>query len=157
MARYFTTGTDAAASLEHKRWNLPMIERTIEKLLFACRWLLACDVPGLVARAAGAGHQVLPASRALPDRHPDAGVKLTSYSGVLSLIDLVLVGSSIVMVMLSGYENFVSKLDTGLRTGIPGVVVVLHLTFVVSAVLLGVLDRMAFASHRDSFRPPSDR
>jgi uncharacterized protein (TIGR00645 family) len=28
--------------------------------------------------------------------------------------------------------------------------VVLHLTFVVSAVLLGVLDRLAFASHRDS-------
>jgi uncharacterized protein (TIGR00645 family) len=27
--------------------------------------------------------------------------------------------------------------------------VVLHLTFVVSAVLLGVLDRLAFASHRD--------
>jgi uncharacterized protein (TIGR00645 family) len=28
--------------------------------------------------------------------------------------------------------------------------VVLHLTFVVSAVLLGVLDRLAFAAHRDS-------
>jgi uncharacterized membrane protein YqhA len=101
MTRYFTTGTDAAASLEPKRWNLPMIERTIEKLLFACRWLPACDVPGLVARAGGAGRQVLPGSRALTDRHPDAGVKLTSYSGVLSLIDLVLVGSLIVMVMLS--------------------------------------------------------
>jgi hypothetical protein len=54
MTRYFTTGTDAAASLVPKRCNLPMIERTIEKLLFACRWLLACDVPGLVARAAQA-------------------------------------------------------------------------------------------------------
>jgi uncharacterized membrane protein YqhA len=101
MTRYFTTGTDAAASLEPKRWNPPIIERTIEKLLFACRWLPACDVPGLVARAGGAGRQVLPGSRALTDRHPDAGVKLTSYSGVLSLIDLVLVGSLIVMVMLS--------------------------------------------------------
>jgi uncharacterized protein (TIGR00645 family) len=27
--------------------------------------------------------------------------------------------------------------------------VILHLTFVVSAVLLGVLDRIAFAAHRD--------
>jgi uncharacterized protein (TIGR00645 family) len=27
--------------------------------------------------------------------------------------------------------------------------VIMHLTFVVSAVLLGVLDRIAFASHRD--------
>jgi uncharacterized membrane protein YqhA len=49
---------------------------------------------------------------------------------VLSLIDIVLVGSLIVMVMFW--------------------YVVLHLTFVVSAVLLGVLDRLAFASHRDA-------
>jgi uncharacterized protein (TIGR00645 family) len=28
--------------------------------------------------------------------------------------------------------------------------VVLHLTFVVSAVLLGVLDRIAFAAHRET-------
>jgi uncharacterized protein (TIGR00645 family) len=27
--------------------------------------------------------------------------------------------------------------------------VILHMTFVVSAVLLGVLDRMSFAAHRD--------
>lgn len=27
--------------------------------------------------------------------------------------------------------------------------VIIHLTFVVSAVLMGVLDRMSFASHRD--------
>jgi uncharacterized membrane protein YqhA len=67
---------------------------------------------------------------------------------VLSLIDLVLVGSLIVMVILSGYENFVSKLDTG--SGKILLYVVLHLTFVVSAVLLGVLDRTAFASHRGS-------
>jgi len=110
---------------------------------------------------------------------------------VLSLIDIVLVGSLIVMVMLSGYENFVSKIDSGTLQESPAWLgkldsgtlklkvaasivaissihllrifmnaddtpnekilwyVVLHLTFVVSAVLLGVLDRIAFASHRD--------
>lgn len=110
---------------------------------------------------------------------------------VLSLIDIVLVGSLIVMVMLSGYENFVSKLDASdrespawlgkldsgtLKLKVAASIVaissihllrifmnaddtpndkiqwyvVLHLTFVVSAVLLGVLDRLAFAAHRDT-------
>jgi uncharacterized membrane protein YqhA len=31
--------------------------------------------------------------------------------------------------------------------------VILHLTFVISAVLLGVLDKMSFASHRDEPEP----
>lgn len=32
---------------------------------------------------------------------------------VISLIDIALVGGLIVMVMFSGYENFVSRLDVG--------------------------------------------
>jgi uncharacterized protein (TIGR00645 family) len=109
---------------------------------------------------------------------------------VLALIDLSLVASLVVMVMFSGYENFVSRLDVRdsgdkldwlgkLDAGtlklkvaasivaissihllqafvnIPQIpndklmwYVVIHLTFVVSALLLGVLDRLAFASHR---------
>jgi uncharacterized membrane protein YqhA len=31
--------------------------------------------------------------------------------------------------------------------------VILHLTFVVSAVLLGVLDKMSFSAHRDEPEP----
>jgi len=113
---------------------------------------------------------------------------------VLSMIDIALVGSLIVMVMFSGYENFVSsidtkgtdtlgfgKLDSGTlklkvaasivaissihllrifmqvgETGDKALTnaqimwyVILHMTFVVSAVLLGVLDKIAFAKHRD--------
>ena len=112
---------------------------------------------------------------------------------VLAMIDIVLVGSLIVMVMFSGYENFVStidakgtdslgwlgKLDAGtLKLKVAASIVaissihllrifmqvdnkdaysndqimwyvILHLTFVVSAVLLGVLDKMSFAKHRD--------
>ena len=109
---------------------------------------------------------------------------------VLAMIDLVLVGSLIVMVMFSGYENFVSKIDIETSGDTPAWLskldagtlklkvaasivaissihllrvfmdaqkiendkimwyVILHLTFVVSAVLLGVLDRIAFAGHR---------
>jgi len=34
-----------------------------------------------------------------------------SYFGVLKLVDLALTGSLIVIVIFSGYENFVSKID----------------------------------------------
>jgi uncharacterized protein (TIGR00645 family) len=168
-----------------------MIERTIEKLLFACRWLLAPMYLGLsLALVALAIKFFQEAAHSLTGILTLAETDLVL--SVLSLIDLVLVGSLIVMVMLSGYENFVSKLDTGSEQESPAWLgkldsgglklkvavsivaissihllrifmnaqdtpndkilwyVVLHLTFVVSAVLLGVLDRIAFASHRDS-------
>ena len=167
-----------------------MIERSIEKLLFASRWLLAPIYLGLsLALVALAIKFFQEAAHSLTGVLALAETDLVLT--VLSLIDLVLVGSLIVMVMLSGYENFVSKLDTGSEQESPAWLgkldsgglklkvavsivaissihllrifmnaqgtpndkilwyVVLHLTFVVSAVLLGVLDRIAFASHRD--------
>src|SRR5882762_7771072 len=89
-----------------------MLERNIEKLLFACRWLLAPMYLGLSLALLALGvkffQEVL---------HSLAGIFTLAESdlvlSVLSLIDIVLVGSLIVMVMLSGYENFVSRLDTG--------------------------------------------
>jgi uncharacterized protein (TIGR00645 family) len=88
-----------------------MLERNIEKLLFACRWLLAPMYLGLALGLLALGvkffQEVL---------HSLAGILSLAESdlvlSVLSLIDIVLVGSLIVMVMLSGYENFVSKLDS---------------------------------------------
>jgi uncharacterized protein (TIGR00645 family) len=168
-----------------------MLERSLEKLLFASRWLLAPMYLGLslalVALAVKFFQEVI---------HSLLGILTLAETdlvlSVLSLIDLVLVGSLLVMVMLSGYENFVSKLDAGSAQESPAWLgkldsgtlklkvaasivaissihllrifmnaddtpndkilwyVVLHLTFVVSAVLLGVLDRLAFASHRDA-------
>jgi uncharacterized protein (TIGR00645 family) len=165
-----------------------MIERTIEKLLFASRWLLAPVYLGLsLALLALAIKFFQEAAHSLTGILSLAETDLVL--SVLSLIDLVLVGSLIVMVMLSGYENFVSKLDTGSEQESPAWLgkldsgglklkvavsivaissihllrifmnaqdtpndkilwyVVLHLTFVVSAVLLGVLDRISSASH----------
>jgi uncharacterized protein (TIGR00645 family) len=89
-----------------------MLERSVEKLLFASRWLLAPMYLGLalalVALAIKFFQEVV---------HSLTGIVSVTETdlvlSVLSLIDLVLVGSLIVMVMLSGYENFVSKLDTG--------------------------------------------
>jgi uncharacterized protein (TIGR00645 family) len=168
-----------------------MLERSVEKVLFACRWLLAPMYLGLsLALLALAVKFFQEAVHSLSVILTLAETDLVLT--VLSLIDIVLVGSLIVMVMLSGYENFVSKIDAGSAQESPAWLgkldsgtlklkvaasivaissihllrifmnaddtpndkilwyVVLHLTFVVSAVLLGVLDRLAFASHRDS-------
>jgi uncharacterized protein (TIGR00645 family) len=112
--------------------------------------------------------------------------------GVLSLVDLILVANLVVMVIISGYENFVSridattaaerlswfgKLDSGsikikLATSIVAisaihllqrfleavtvandklyVLMVMHMTFVVSALLLTVIDRLSNAKKVDN-------
>jgi uncharacterized protein (TIGR00645 family) len=148
-----------------------MLERPLERLLFACRWLLAPLYLGL--------------SLALIV----LGIKFFQEA-IHVMVDLVLVGSLIVMVMFSGYENFVSRIDLEAGADAPAWLskldagtlklkvaasivaissihllrifmnahqvendkimwyVILHLTFVVSAVLLGVLDRISFAAHR---------
>jgi uncharacterized protein (TIGR00645 family) len=167
-----------------------MLERVVEKLLFACRWLLAPLYLGLSLALVALGIKFFQeVAHSLTGILELAETELVLT--VLSLIDIVLVGSLIVMVMLAGYENFVSKIDLGGLRELPtwlgkldsgtlklkvaaSIVaissihllrifmnadatpndkilwyVVLHLTFVVSAVLLGILDRLAFASHRD--------
>jgi len=104
---------------------------------------------------------------------------------VLSLIDMALVGGLLIMVMMSGYENFVSTLDVGdheeklgwlgkmdsssLKLKVAASIVaissihllkvfmavsstdndkllwyvIIHMTFVVSALLMGVMDKLA--------------
>src|SRR5262245_6174611 len=167
-----------------------MLERFIEKLLFACRWLLAPLYLGLSLGLIALGvkffqeaFHAVTGALALPEQD--------LVLMVLAMIDISLVGSLIVMVMFSGYENFVSRIDTSAEKDALGWLgkldsgtlklkvaasivaissihllrifmkameipndkilwyVILHMTFVFSAVLLGVLDRMSFASHRD--------
>src|SRR3569833_3027453 len=198
---YFTSAPQPAASLARTLHSAgqplstgpegPMLERGIEKLLFASRWLLAPMYLGLSLALIALGVKFF-----LEVAHSLTGILELAETdlvlSVLSLIDLALVGSLIVMVMLSGYENFISridatteqespdwlgKLDSGtLKLKVAASIVaissihllrifmnaqdtandkilwyvVLHLTFGVSAVLLGVLDRLAFSSHRDS-------
>ncbi|MCZ8129871.1 MAG: TIGR00645 family protein [Steroidobacteraceae bacterium] len=165
-----------------------MLERFVENLLFACRWLLAPLYLGLALALVALGIKFF--QEAL---HVVTHILTTSEADLilttLALVDIALVGSLIVMVMFSGYENFVSRMDvsTGekldwlgrldagtLKLKVAASIVaissihllkvfmdaqkidndkilwyvVLHLTFVISAVLMGVLDRMSFASHR---------
>jgi uncharacterized protein (TIGR00645 family) len=166
-----------------------MIEKNLERLLFACRWLLAPLYLGLslalIALAIKFFQEAFHVFAQVMEL-AEADLVLT----VLAMIDLALVGSLIVMVMFSGYENFVSRIDHDAGTDAPAWLskidsgalklkvaasivaissihllrifvkveqtdndkimwyVILHLTFVVSAVLLGVLDKISFSSHR---------
>jgi uncharacterized protein (TIGR00645 family) len=164
------------------------VERLIERALFAARWLL---VPLYVGLALLLVLFCFHFYREL--WHMVAGFselgEVDIILGSLSLVDLTLIGGLIVMVMLSGYENFVSKLDivatettigwlgkldTGsLKLKVAATIVAIsaiqllkafmeigtlandkvvlliatHLTFVVSALLLAVTDRLTAARH----------
>jgi uncharacterized protein (TIGR00645 family) len=87
-----------------------MIERLLEKFLFASRWLLAPFYVALVVSLAGL---LLKALQELWHfiTHAVTATESDVILGVLSLIDLTLTGSLIVIVVFSGYENFVSKID----------------------------------------------
>ncbi len=87
-----------------------MLERVIEQTLYASRWLLAPIFLGLSLALFGLGIKFFQeVMHLLPMilEISEANLVLT----LLALIDLALVGSLIVMVMFSGYENFVSKID----------------------------------------------
>jgi uncharacterized protein (TIGR00645 family) len=166
------------------------MERIIEKLILASRWLL---VPLYLALASVLG---IFAVRAVQEvMHLFAIVATATESelvlAVLGFIDLTLVANLLVMVVLSGYETFISRIDTDedeekpswlgkvdagtlkikLSVSIVAIsaihllsafiniehynnqqllwLVIIHLTFVVSALLLAFIDKIAFSPHRD--------
>ena len=85
-------------------------ERLIENFLFASRWLLAPFFMALVVALA-----VL-LFKALQElwhfvTHAFTATESEVILAVLALIDLTLTGSLILIVIFSGYENFVSKIQ----------------------------------------------
>jgi uncharacterized protein (TIGR00645 family) len=167
-----------------------MFETLIERALFASRWLLAPLYLGLgVVLAAFTVTFVMELVHYLPTIIR-GGDETNLVLAALALVDLTLVASLVLMVMISGYENFVSKielaevgeklswfgkLDSGtLKVKVASSIVaissihllkafmnvrdipndklmwlvVMHLTFVVSALMVGVLDRLVFAEKR---------
>jgi uncharacterized protein (TIGR00645 family) len=89
----------------------PAVERTLELWLFRARWLMAPFYLGLLAALVAL--LVVFAAEAwrelshLPTMTPQQAILM-----VLSLIDLSLAGNLLLIVIFSGYENFVSKIDT---------------------------------------------
>jgi len=165
----------------------PFAERMLEQTLFASRWLLAPFYLGLAA-------SLLVLLYKFGQKGLDLVLHLPQSSGneiiiaVLSLIDLSLVGNLLLMVIFSGYENFVSRfnfedhhdkpewldhvgfgeLKLKLMTSIVAISAIqvleafmniehltdrelawsagIHMMFVVSAVLLAVMDRLTAAA-----------
>lgn len=157
------------------------LELIVERIILSSRWLLVVFYLGLVAALALYGvsfiYKFLKVA-GLVFVYDDAQMILA----MLGLIDAALVASLIVMVMISGYENFVSRFDEGegevsflgkldagsLKIKVASSIVaissihllqiflnaqqftneklmwatIMHLAFVVSAVLLGSLEQI---------------
>jgi uncharacterized protein (TIGR00645 family) len=86
------------------------MESIIEKILYASRWLMAPVYLGLslllLALAVKFFQELAHLAFLLPSMKEQDLILF-----MLTMIDLTLVGSLIVMVMFSGYENFVSQID----------------------------------------------
>jgi uncharacterized protein (TIGR00645 family) len=165
------------------------VESIVERTLFASRWLLCPLYIGLALLLLLFSLHFF---RELIDItiHAFSVTEQDLVVEAMTLIDLALAGGLVVMIMLSGYENYVSKLDIAdaeksiswlgkLDTGtlklkvsativtISAVqllkaylevntvandkllwLVVIHLTFVLSALLLTVMDRLLGAAAR---------
>jgi uncharacterized protein (TIGR00645 family) len=89
---------------------LKLVETILEKILFASRWLLAPFYLGLALALF-----VLLIRFAVELAHLAAIAFEATESqvilGILALVDLTLTGSLIIIVIFSGYENFVSKIE----------------------------------------------
>ncbi|WP_341898829.1 TIGR00645 family protein [Ferrovibrio terrae] len=165
-----------------------MLERWIENTIFATRWVMAPFYLGLSVAL------VLLLIKFLQELlHTVPIVFSMSESqlvlSVLSLIDLSLAGNLLLLVIFSGYENFVSKIDnadhkdrpewmgkidySGMKLKLVASIVAIsaiqllrafmnieemdhvelawlvgiHLTFVVSGVLLAWMDRLTESNH----------
>lgn len=181
--------TESPPSRPRGRASASRLERAVEGTILASRWLLA---PLYLALAA---LLVLFALKAVQEiAHLYAIVFAASETELvlasLSVIDLVLIANLVVMVVISGYETFVSRLDalgdesrpswlgkldsSTIKVKLAASVVAvssihllkvfinlerysksqliafagIHLVFVVSALLLGILDRTVFAGKR---------
>jgi uncharacterized protein (TIGR00645 family) len=90
--------------------TLAMIESVLEKTLFASRWLLA---PFYLGLAIAIGILLIKFIQELFHLAVKAFLasEADSILGVLTLVDLALTGSLLLIVVFSGYENFVSKID----------------------------------------------
>jgi uncharacterized protein (TIGR00645 family) len=83
------------------------LENLIEAFIFSSRWILALFYVGLVFALFGLGIKFI-------QHFYDFSIKLIGLNdtetllGILSLVDMTLLGNLMIIVIFSGYENFVS-------------------------------------------------
>ncbi|BCE00370.1 TIGR00645 family protein [Marinicellulosiphila megalodicopiae] len=87
-----------------------MIEKRFERLIYACRWVLAPIYLGLTVGLLLLGVKFFQEAYHFSLHLLDDSENQLILN-ILSMVDMALVGGLIVMVMFSGYENFVSSLD----------------------------------------------
>jgi uncharacterized protein (TIGR00645 family) len=87
----------------------PKLETAVEVVLFASRWILAPFYLGMVVALFALlfvfGRELVTELTHLSAMHSEEAILLA-----LSLIDLSLTGNLLLIVIFSGYENFVSKI-----------------------------------------------
>lgn len=88
------------------------IELALEHFMFNSRWLLVPFYLGLIAAVGLLLVKFLKAFIALVPItfNGDGGATLL---GILTLVDITLVANLLLIIIFAGYENFVSKIDTG--------------------------------------------
>ena len=91
---------------------LKRVEGGVESLIFNSRWLMA---PFYIGLAVSLAVLLLKFCMMLWEFivHAPGSKETDIILGVLSLIDVSLTGNLVLLVMFSGYENFVSKIDAG--------------------------------------------
>lgn len=92
--------------------KIKRIELLLEHFMFGSRWLL---VPFYVGLIAGIALLLVKFGKAFVTLVPTVigGDGNTALLGILSLIDITLIANLLLIIIFAGYENFVSKIDTG--------------------------------------------
>jgi uncharacterized protein (TIGR00645 family) len=88
------------------------MEKPLERFLFASRWLMAPIYVGLVvALMALVAKFIQELAHFVPRVFELSDTEVVLV--ILELIDLSFAASLLIMIVFSGYENFVSRIDTG--------------------------------------------
>ena len=85
------------------------LEQTLERMIFAARWLLAPLYVGLLLALLPILYRFFQAFWHMITHVQDATTAEVTLQ-VLELLDTVLLGNLIIIVLFAGYENFVSKI-----------------------------------------------
>jgi uncharacterized protein (TIGR00645 family) len=86
------------------------IERTFQRLIFLSRWLAAPFLLGLIAALVLLLYRFFADLFALAMRVPTEGWH-DLIVGTLNLVDITLTANLVLIVIFSGYENFIRKID----------------------------------------------
>ena len=116
----------------------------LEKLIFASRWLQAPLYLGLILAQGVYVYQFMHELFILITKVGTL-TEVEVMLIVLGLIDVVMIANLLMMVILGGYETFVSRLNLEGHPDQPEVIIVqiaIHFTFLISALAIAYTDKI---------------